>query len=277
MQVMDTQTGKLVGDIPNTSGVHGAALVPSLGKGYTSNGRDNSVTVFDYKTLKTLKTVKVGNGPDAIFYDSASKRVFTFNARSTDATAIDTKKDTVVGTVKVAGKPEFPQVDGKGKLYVNIEDKSTIQEIDTKALKVTAEWSIKPGEEASGLAIDTKNHVLFSTAGNNIMAVSDYKSKKVVGSPKIGNGPDAADFDPAFGLAFASNGQDGTISVVSKTAKGYETVETVKTMTSARTMILDPKTHLIYLIAAEMKPAAGGGRGSMVPGSAVILVVGPGK
>jgi YVTN family beta-propeller protein len=282
LQVMDTETGTIVGDVLNTPGVHGAAVVPKLGKGYTSNGRDDSVTVFDLKTFKELKKVKVGSRPDAILYDPSSMRVFTFNAGSTDATAIDVKTDSVVGSVKLDGKPETPQVDGKGTLFVNIEDKSEIQEFDTKALKVTGGWPVAPGEEPSGLAYDGKRHLLFSTCSNNIFAISDTKAKKVVATPKIGNGPDAASCDPALGLAFSSNGQDGTLTVVGQTASGsWDVIATVPTQTTARTMALDPKTHRIYLIAAQVQPApagqAQGRRRQMVPGSTTILVVAPSK
>jgi YVTN family beta-propeller protein len=279
VMVLDVNTGKLVGDIPNTPGVHGCAFANKAGKGYSSNGRDDSVTVFDLATLKEIKRVKVGSRPDAIFFDAASNRVFTFNAGSSDATAIDVKTDTVAGSVPLGGKPEFPQVDGKGSLFVNIEDRSEISKVDTRSLKVVSSWKLAPGEEPSGLAIDTKNHVLFSTCSNNILAVSDYMSGKVIASPKIGNGPDAAGFDPGTGLAFSSNGQDGTLTIVGRKAGGsYDVLQTVKTQMSARTMTLDPKTHRVYLIAADFQQATNAnGRRSMVPGSACILVVGPGR
>ncbi len=278
MMVLNVDSGKIVGDIPNTPGVHGAAIAGRAGKGYTSNGRDDSVTVFDLRSLKVLKSVKVGSRPDAICYDPASRRVFTFNGGSQDATAVDTGNDEVAGTVKLDGRPEFPQADGRGNLYVNIEDKSEIQKIDTKALKVTATWPLAPGEEPSGLAIDTKNHILFSTCSNNIMAVSDAEAGKVIAGPKIGNGPDAAGFDPAYDLAFSSNGQDGTLTVIGRLPTGtYDAVQTVKTKPSARTMALDPRTHRIYLIAADLEPQTDPSqrRRRMVPGSTQILVVAP--
>lgn len=277
MMVLDVNTGKLSGDIANTPGIHGAAIVNRAGKGYTSNGRENTVTVFDLKTLKELKRIPVGTNPDAICYDSASNRVFTFNGRSSDSTAIDVATDIVVGTVKLDGKPEAPAVDGKGTLWVNIEDKNEIQQVDTRGLKVTNSWPIAPGESASGLAFDAKDKLLFSTADNGMMAISDVKSRKVVATPKIGQGPDAAAFDPKLGLAFSSNGEDGTVSVIGKKGNSWDVIETVPTMTSARTMALDPVTHRIYLIAAKFQAPADANqrRRQMVPGSAVILVLAP--
>ena len=274
VQVMDTESGKIVGDIPNTQGVHGIALAPKLGKGFVSNGRDNSVTVFDIKTLKETSRVKVGQNPDAIWYDQASNHVFTFNGRSSDASVLDASSLKVVGTIPLGGKPEFPQTDGKGRLWVNIEDKSTIAQIDTKTLKVTKTWPIAPGEEASGLAIDLKHHRLFSVCGNNKMAVSDYEAGKVIGAATIGNGPDAANYDPALNLAFSSNGQDGTMSIVDASTAEFKVVQEVKTQVSARTMTYDAKHHLAYLIAADFEPAVGNSRRRMKPNSAMILVVG---
>jgi DNA-binding beta-propeller fold protein YncE len=278
VMVLNVDSGKIVGDIPNTQGVHGVAIAGRAGKGYASDGRDDSVTVFELGSLKALKTVKVGSRPDAIRYDPASRRVFTFNAGSQDSTVVDTGTDTVAGTIKLDGKPEFSQADGRGNLYVNIEDKSEIQRIDTKAMKVTATWPLAPGEEPSGLALDNKNHILFSTCSNNVMAVSDAQASKVIAAPKIGSGPDGAGFDPAYDLAFSSNGQDGTLTVIGRLPTGtYDAVQTVKTKPSARTMTIDPRTHRIYLIAADLEPQTDPSqrRRRMVPGSTQILVVAP--
>ncbi|AIE86226.1 YncE family protein [Fimbriimonas ginsengisoli] len=280
VMVLDVDRGQLVGDIPDTPGVHGVAVASKAGKGYSSNGRDDTVTVFDLTTLKALKRVKVGNRPDAIFYDPASDRVFTFNAGSTDTTAIDVKTDTVAGSVKLDGKPEFPQVDAHGNLFVNIEDKSEIQKLDTKALKVTGSWPLAPAEEPSGLALDVRRQVLFSTCSNKLLAISDAKAGKLLGTAPIGEGPDAAAFDPGEGLAFSSNGRDGTLTVVGRLPRGgYGVLQTVTTQVSARTMALDPKTHRIYLIAAQFQtnPDSNNRRRQMVPNSATILVVAPGR
>jgi len=282
VQIMDMEKKTLVADIPGTNGVHGIALVHALGKGYISAGRDTAVVVFDLKTFKTIKLIKIkGLNPDAIMYDDASKRVFTFNGRSSDATAIDAATDEVAGTVPLGGKPEFAQPDGKGTIYVNIEDKSTIAAFDAKTLKVTKTWSIAPGEEASGLAIDREHHLLFSVAGNKKMIVSDYEAGKVVAEAAIGEGPDAAGFDAETHLAFSSNGRDGTVTVVREDSpEKFTVIDNVKTQQSARTMSLDPKTHRIYLSCAEMGKAPEPTqdnprpRPQMVPGSFTILILG---
>ena len=277
VQVMDIDNGKLIGEIPGTVGVHGIALDHRLGRGYTSNGRENTVTVFDLKSLKEISKIKVpGNNPDGILFDSASNRVFTFNGKSHDATAIDVSTNKVVGTIPLPGKPEFPQSDGKGSVFVNIEDKSEINQIDTKALKVTKSWSIAPAEGPSGLAIDVAHHQLFSVT-DGLMAISDTTAGKLFQTTKIGNGPDAAAYDASFGVAFSSNGDDGTLSVVVRKPNGaFETVQTLATQKGARTMALDSKTHKIYLISAELAPPeAGSRRPTAKPNSTMILVVGP--
>ena len=272
VMVVDTETGKVVGDIPDTAGVHGIAFAPRLGKGFTSNGRAGTVTVFDLKTLKPLTTIAVGQNPDAIMYEAATKRVITCNGRSQDLTFIDPVSGKVVGTVKLSGKPETPASDGHS-LFVNIEDKSAIERVDLKTLKVTGSWPIAPVEEPSGLAFDMAHHALLAVGGNKMMAVVDSQTGKVVGTPAIGDGPDAAEFDAHRGLAFSSNGE-GTITVLKRGAGGkFVPVQTVKTQPSARTMALDPRTGRIYLSAATTAP--GGNRRANVPGSFTILVVGP--
>jgi YVTN family beta-propeller protein len=282
VQVMDMQKRTLAGDIPNTSGVHGIALAHEFHKGYISDGRDTAVTVFDIATLKTLRVVKIkGLNPDAIMYEPVSKRILTFNGRSNDATAIDAATDSVVGTIALGGKPEFPQADGHGNVYVNIEDKSTITGFNASTLKTIKTWPIAPGEEASGLAIDRARHLLFSVAGNKLMVISDYEAGKVVATDSIGEGPDGAAYDSDRSLAFSSNGRDGTITVVRVDAPGSSTVlENVKTQRGARTISLDPKSHLLYLPTAEFgkapEPTAENPRPrpQMVPGSFTILIVG---
>ncbi|MGA2622648.1 MAG: YncE family protein [Bacteroidota bacterium] len=282
VQVMDMEKRTLAADIPNTNGVHGIALAHEFGKGYISDGRDSAVTVFDVKTFKTIKVIKIkGLNPDAIIYDDASKRVFTFNGRSSDATAIDAAWDSIVGTVPLDGKPEFAQADGRGNIYVNIEDKSTITSFNAKTLKVLKTWSIAPGEEASGLAIDRNHHRLYSVAGNKKMIVSDYEAGKVVADIPIGEGPDAAAYDPGNHFVFSSNGRDGTLTVVLEEERDtYTVLENVKTQQSARTMALDPKTHRIYLAAAEFGKAPEPTKDNprprppMVPGSFTILILG---
>jgi YVTN family beta-propeller protein len=272
--VLDADTGKVVGDIPDTQGVHGIAFAPDAGRGFTSNGRANTVTVFDLKTLKTETTVKAGTNPDAIIYDPATKRVFTMNGRSQDTTAINVADNTVAGTLALGGKPEFAVADGKGNIYVNIEDKSELVRFDSKTLKVLNRWPMAPCQEPSGLAADWKSHRLFAGCDNKMMAVINAEDGKVVATVPIGEGVDANAFDPETNLAFASTG-DGNLTVAHEEAPDkYTVVATVPTKKSARTMGLDPKTHNIFLPAAEFDPPAPGERrGKMKPGSFVVLVV----
>jgi YVTN family beta-propeller protein len=280
VMVVDADTFAVVGDIPGTEGVHGIALVPDLGKGYTSNGRASTVTVFDLKTLKVLKQITVGKNPDAILYDPASRRVFTMNGASRDATAIDAATDTVAGTVALDGRPEFAVSDERGHVFVNLEDKSSVAEFDPKKLSVLARWPIAPGEEPSGLAIDRRHARLFSTGANKTLAVLDALTGKVVATLPIGGGVDAAGFDPETGLAFSSNGE-GTLTVIREDSPDKFTVlENVATRRGARTMALDPKTHRVFLVTAEFGPPPRATperprpRPSVVPGSFTLLILG---
>jgi DNA-binding beta-propeller fold protein YncE len=279
-EVIDVDAGKKVGEIADTQGVHGIALAPDLNKGFTSNGRSNNVTIFDMKTLQKTGDVATGTNPDAICYEPKTQRVFTFNGRSNDSTAIDAKTGTVVGTFMVGQKPEFCVVDGAGKLYANIEETSEIVEIDAAKPAVTRRAKLEPCDAPSGLAIDTKNKKLFSVCENKMMAVTDIATLKVIATPAVGAGPDAAAYDPETGLVFSSNGQDGTLTIVKEVKGKYEPVDTVPSARSARTMALDPKTHRIYLAAADFVPApepkAGEkkGRGSVAPDSFHIVVMG---
>jgi YVTN family beta-propeller protein len=281
VMVLDLKTDKLAADIPDTPGVHGIAIANDLNRGFISNGRANTATIFDLKTLKVISQVKTGENPDAILYDPASKRVFTFNGRSKDATVIDAKTGEVAGTIPLGGKPEFSRADGKGMVYANIEDTGEVVEIDSKKMTVTRRFSIKPGEEPSGMGLDVAHHLIYSVCGNKLMTVLDIPTGKVIATVPIGEGTDGAGYDPATGFAFSSNGGDGTLTVVKQTAPGkFEAVETATTQRGARTMTIDPKTHLIYLPTAEFEPApatAPGGarqRPAMVKDSFVILVVG---
>lgn len=252
--VVDVDADKVVGEIPDTPGVHGIALAPELNKGFTSNGRGNNVTVFDLKTLATQDHIPTGQNPDAIIYDPATKRVFTMNGRSNDATAIDAQTGQVAGTIALGGRPEFAASDEKGHVYINIEDKSEIVEVDSKKLTVLNHWSLKPCEEPSGLAINVKGRRLFAGCSNKMMAVVDADSGKVIATPPIGQGVDANGYDPGTKFAFASNG-DGTLTVVhEESSSKYSVVENVTTEPRARTMALDPKTHEVYLVTADFGP-----------------------
>jgi YVTN family beta-propeller protein len=280
VMVVDVDKGTVVGDIPDTQGVHGVALVEDLNKGYTSNGRTSSVTVFDLKTLKVLKQIPVGKNPDAILYDPASKRVFTMNGASNDATAIDARTDTAAGTIPLNGRPEFAVSDERGHVFVNLEDKSTVVEFDPVKLAVLARWPIAPGEEPSGLAIDRKHARLFSTGANKTLVVLNAETGKVVASLPIGGNVDGAMFDPETGLAFSSNG-DGTLTVIHEDSPDkFTVVGNVTTQRGARTLALDTKTHRVYLVTAEFGPPPAPTperprpRPSIVPGSFTLLVVG---
>jgi DNA-binding beta-propeller fold protein YncE len=261
--------------------VHGIALAQDLGKGFTSNGRDNTVTVFDLKTLKEMAKIKIdGENPDAILYDEATQRVFTFNGRSKNATVIDAVKGAAVATIPLDGKPEFGAADGKGMVFVNIEDKSELTQIDARNAKVIKTWPLAPCEEPSGLAMDQKNHRLFSGCGNKLMAVSDANAGKVVTTVPIGEGVDANAFDPGTQLAFSSNGRDGTLTVVHEDSPDkFTVVENAPTQKFARTMALDTTNHDVYEVTAEIEeqpPAKEGERPrrSMKPGTFTLLVVG---
>jgi YVTN family beta-propeller protein len=277
--VVDADTHAVVGDIPNTNGVHGIAIVPDVDKGFTSNGRDNAVTVFDLKTFKPVANLPVGRNPDAIIYDPFSKRVFAFNGASHDATAIDVKTNSVVGTIPLGGKPEFAVSDEKGNLYVNIEDKNEIVRFDPIKLTVENHWSIAPGEEPSGLAIDRKHRRLFSVCGNKLMAIVNADNGKVITTLPIGDGTDAAAFDPETGFAFSSNGE-GTLTVVHEDSPDkFTVVENVPTQVRARTMALDAKTHQVFLVSAEFGTAPPATaqqprpRAPMVPGTFTLIVL----
>lgn len=275
--VLDADTGAKVGDIPDTQGVHGVALAPELGRGYVSNGRANTVTIFDMKDLKTIATVSTGGqNPDAIYYDAATKRVFAFNGRSSNATAINGADGTVAGMIPVGGKPEFSAGAGDGHVFVNVEDKSEILEIDAQKLTVLHRWPVAPCEEPSGLAMDVKNRRLFAVCDNKLMAVVNADTGKVVATPTIGDGPDAAGFDPGTQLAFSSNGGSGTLTVVHEDSPDeYTVVENVPTKKYARTMALDAKTHTIFLPIADFgdTTAPGERRPPMKPDTFGLLVV----
>jgi len=253
--VLDADSGKNVGDIPDTPGVHGIALAPELGKGFVSNGREGTVTVFDLSTLAPSGSkIKVGENPDAILYEPATKRVFTFNGRSQDSTAIEAASGKVLGTIKLDGKPEFAASDAKGEVFVNIEDKSELTVIDPNKLEVKTKWPLAPCTEPSGLALDRKNRRLFVGCDNKMMAVVDADSGKVLATPAIGEGVDATAYDDETGLAFASCGE-GVLTVVREDSpQKFSVVENVKTEPGARTMALDTKTHNLFTVTAKFGP-----------------------
>src|ERR1700678_2040688 len=259
---------------------HVIALAPELGRGFVSNGREGTVTIFDIQTLKLITKIKVGDNPDAILYDPATKRVFTFNGKSQDSTAIDAAKGTVLGTIKLEGKPEFAASDGKGEIFVNIEDKSELTAIDASKLAVKSTWPLAPCESPSGLSMDRKNRRLFVGCDNKMMAVVDADSGKVLATPAIADGVDATTFDPETGLAFASCGE-GVLTVVKEESPDkFSVVENVPTQAGARTLALDAKTHNIFVVTAKFGPPPAATpddprpRRSIAPDSFVVLVVG---
>jgi DNA-binding beta-propeller fold protein YncE len=280
VMVMDLD-GKPVGEIPGTDGVHGVALAPGLDRGFTSNGRSNTITIFKLSTLEVLSQVKAtGEGPDAILFDPFTNRVFSFNGRGKNATVLDARSGAVVGTIPFGHKPEFAATDNLGRVFVNLEDSAEVAVIDATKLLVEKRWSLAPVEDPTGMAIDLKHHRLFIVGGNKLMAVVDSASGKVVATPAIGSGADAAAYDAELGLAFSSNGE-GTLTVVrQENPDKYVPMAAVPTKKSARTMALDEKTHRIYLPAADFSPAPAPTpetprpRPAMVPDSFKILVVG---
>jgi DNA-binding beta-propeller fold protein YncE len=277
--VLDLDSGKPVGEVADTPGVHGIALAPDLGRGFVSNGREGTVSIFDLKTLATSSKLKVGDNPDAILFDPATKRVFTFNGRSQDATAIDAVKGTVLGTIKLDGKPEFAASDGKGEIFVNIEDKNELVAIDPYKLEVREKWPLAPCESPSGLSMDRKHRRLFVGCENKMMAVVNADTGKVLATPVIGEGVDATTFDDQTGLAFASCGE-GVLTVVREESPDkYSVSENVPTQPGARTLALDSKTHNVFVVTANFGPPPAATadnphpRRSIVPDSFVVLVL----
>ena len=280
VMVVDADSGAIIGDIPDTPGVHGIALAPEFGKGFISNGRDASVTIFDLKTLKTLDKVKVGQNPDAILYDETSKRIFTFNGTSKDTSAIDAKTGTVAGTLALGGRPESGVANGRGKIFVNLEDKGQVVEFDARKFTIDATWPLAPGEEPTGIAMDRKHHRLFVGCANKLMAVMNADNGKLVTTLPIGAGVDATAFDSETQLAFSSNG-DGTLTVVHEDSPDkFHVTENVATQRGARTLDLDHKTHRVFLVTAEFGPTPAATaerprpRPPMVPGTFTLLVFG---
>jgi hypothetical protein len=279
--VLDADTYAVVGDISDTQGVHGIAIASDLGRGFTSNGRTNDVTIFDLKTLKAIGNVKTDTNPDAILYEPVTKRVFTFNGGSRtggggkNATAFNAADGALLGNIDLRGKPEFAAADGKGSVYANNEDSSELHHIDAATLKEVHHWPLAPCKSPSGLAMDVKNRRTFSVCDEKVMSVVNVDTGKVVATPAICDGPDATGYDPSTGYVFASCG-DGNLTVIHQDSPDkYTVVENVPTKKSARTMGLDLKTHNIFLPAADFDaPAAGERRGKMKAGSFVIVVVG---
>jgi YVTN family beta-propeller protein len=278
VDVLDADSYKVVGKIENLQGVHGIALAPDLGHGFISDGHGDAVVVFDMKTLKTIAKVDTGKNPDAIVYEPVTHKVFAFNGGSDTATVIDTAGNKAVGTIDLGGSPEFAVADGKGHVFEDLEDKSTLIKIDAAKQTVTDRWPLAPGEEPSSLAIDSKNNRLFAGCHNSLLAVVNADTGKVVATLPIGKGVDAAVFDPQQGLAITSNGE-GTLTVIHEdTPDKYSVVETVQTQQRSRTLALDKKTHRLFVPAAQFGAAPAPTpdhphpRPAIVPGSFSVLV-----
>jgi YVTN family beta-propeller protein len=282
VDVVSIESGKLIGAIPDTQGVHGIALAPALNRGFTSNGRANSVTVFALDTLQVIQEAKVsGRNPDAILYEPSGKHVFTFNGASKDVTVLDASSLAVIATIPVPDKPEFAAQDGRGQIFVNIEsDPGQMVVIDTQKLSVKSTWPLPGCNSPSGLAIDRAKRRLFSVCDGKVMAVTNAVSGKQAALVPIGEHPDAASFDEKRGLVFSSNGE-GTLSVVQQQAADrYSVVQSLATQRGARTMALDPATGKVYLVSADFGPAPPASaeqphpRPALLPDSFVVLVVG---
>ncbi len=276
--VVDTATGQRVGEITGTDGVHGIALAPALNRGYISCGKLNAVKVFDLKTREILATVPTGANPDAVLFEPTGARVYVFNGKGRDMTVIDAKTNSVVATVPMGGKPEFAQTDGRGSLFVNIEDTAELVQIDIASVAVKARWKLPHCEEPTGLVLDAVNHRGFSTCGNRNLAVTNLDTGASVASIAIGEGVDGAEFDAATGNVLTANGE-GDITVVHVDgADKFRTLQTLKTQRGARTITQDPATHRFYLPTAQLTPATATPenphpRPVAVPGSFVVLVV----
>ncbi len=278
VEVVDTKTGKAVGAITGLKGTHGIALDPDGRTGYISDGGADAVVVFDRKSFAVLASIPAGTNSDGITYEPVTKTVWAFNGRSKNVTVIDTASRTAVATIDLPGKPEFPQPDGKGHVFDNIEDKNMIVELDAQAKSLTRSFALTECDSPSGMAMDREHHRLFSVCDGGKMAVLDTESGKQLATAAIGNGPDAAGYDEKHRLTFSSNG-DGTLSVVDA-AHGYKTVESLPTQKGARTMAYDPSTDRVYLVTAEQgprpEPTADNPhpRPAIVPDTFTVLVVG---
>ena len=278
VNIINKNTGDSVGVINNTDGVHGIAFAPEFRKGFTSNGRLNTVTVFDISANAVLAQIKTGENPDAIMYDAFSKRVYVCNGHSNDITIIDPATDKVIETVALGGKPETAVPDGAGKVYINIEDKNEVVVLNTRSRKVEDRWKTGKGDEPAGLAMDVKTKRLFVGCGNKLLVVMNAENGEVVKEITIGDGCDGTAFDSRLRLVFCSTGE-GVLSIIKeKSGKEFELLENAATKKGARTLVLDESTHTVFLPTAEFEAAPAGStehkRRPMVPGSFQVLAVG---
>ena len=279
VEVVDTDSGKPVGSITGMQGLHGVALDPDGKLGYISDGRANTIVVFDRSSLEKLSSIPAGTNPDGIAWEPVTKTVWAFNGRSNNATVVNAANRKVVATIALPGKPEFPAADGRGTMFVNIEDKNEIVRMDASTKKVTATWPLAGCDSPSGLAIDETGRRLFAVCDGKKMAVVDADTGKVVATPAIGDGPDAAGYDAERKLAFSSNG-DGTLTVVDASGTSYPVLQTLPTQRGARTMAFDSADGRVYLVTAKFGPppaataAMPHPRPVAMPGTFEVLVVG---
>jgi YVTN family beta-propeller protein len=275
VQVVDENKGEVVGKITGLSGVHGIAIAPLLNKGFISNGKDSSVTIFDNKTFQVTAKISVGKGPDAILFDPFSNKVFVFNAKANSASVLNARSNKVEATIPLAGNPEFSVSDGKGKVYVNLENMSSIAVINSSALKVENVWALAPGEEPTGLALDNDDHHLFSVCANKLMVIVDAETGKILTSLPIGEKADGAAFDPELKIAYSSNGE-GTLTIVKEMHKGsFEVLKNFPTQKGAKTITINKKNHHVYLPTASLEAQPGTGKPKVAPGTFIILDIVP--
>ena len=275
VMVVDADNYQVAGDIPGIQGVHGIAVAPEFDRGFITEDQANRITIFDLRTLRKTGTAKTGNRPDGIIYDSSSKRVFVFSGDG-KVTAVSAATGEVVGSAELDGSPEFATSDGQGHIYNNLEDKSQVLQIDARTLRILNRWSLAPGESPSGMAIDAVHRRLFVGCRNRKLVVMNSDTGKVVTIVPIGAGVDANRFDPDTNIVFSSNG-DGTLTVVHEdSANAYSVIASLPTQRGARTMELDPRTHRVYLVTAQLGPQPAQPRTppTMVPGTFQLLVFG---
>jgi len=272
VEVLDTTSGKVVGAVTDLKSTHGIALNPDGKTGYISDGAGNVIVVFNRDNLSVITKVAAGTNPDGITYEPTTKTVWAFNGRSSNVSVMKTSDNTIAATIALPGKPEFPQVDEKGNVFVNIEDKNEIVKLSASSMKVLDTWSLSGCESPSGMAIDRTGHRLFSVCDGGKMAVISYDTGKVLGLASIGEGPDAAAYDPQRKLAFSSNGGDGTLTVVDASKPNFPTIQSLKTARRARTMTYNAKTGQIYLSTAEFAAPTGSGRPAPLPDTFEVLV-----
>jgi len=275
VMVVDEDNGTLLGEVTGIKGAHGTAVAAATGHGFATSGNDQSVVMFDLKTLKTLGRIPAAEDADAIIYDSVSNRVFTFNGDAHSSTVIDPRAGTLITNIALGGKPEYGASAGDGKVYANLTDTSEVVEIDAKAATVGRRWSTAPCKQPVAMAIDTAHRRLFSGCRSGVMAISDFQAGKIVATVPIGMGVDGAGFDAASGDAFAANA-DGTLTVIHEdTPDKYRVVQTVQTAPAARNMGLDPTNHRVFLVSGKFgpAPASGRGRGPVLPDTFTLMVV----